>query len=77
MKRKPLLTYGMAVLFLLGLIIIFYQALQGVTVPSTTTVQFGSALWETWGATMVIASFILFAGGLGILVLLGGGWRWE
>ena len=77
MRRKPVLTYGIAVLFLLGLVIVFSQAFQGVVLPSTTTESFGDALWGTWGATIVIVSFILFAGGTGILVLLGGGWRWE
>jgi hypothetical protein len=77
MKIKPVLTYGIAILFLLGLIVVFYQAFQGVTLPQTMTESFGNALWGTWGATIVIVSFVLFAGGAGILVLLGGGWRWE
>jgi len=77
MKTKPLITYGFAGFLLLGFVIVFYYALQGVVVPQTTTESFSLALWETWGATIVIISFILFAGGVGILVLLGGGWRWE
>jgi hypothetical protein len=77
MKVKPVLTYGIAVLLLLGLVFVFYQAFQGVSAPMTTTASFSEALWGTWGATVVIVSFVLFAGGAGILVLLGGGWRWE
>jgi hypothetical protein len=77
MKVKPFLTYGIAVLLLIGLVFVFYQAFQGVTPPVTTTESFSEALWRTWGATIVIASFIIFAGGASILVLLGGGWRWE
>jgi hypothetical protein len=77
MKRKSILTYGVAVFFLFGLIIVFNRAFQGLTLPQTTTEPFGGALWGTWGATIVIVSFVLFAGGVGILVLLGGGWRWE
>jgi hypothetical protein len=77
MKVKPFLTYGIAVLLLIGFVFVFSQAFQGVTQPVTTTESFSEALWGTWGVTIVIVSFIIFAGGTGILVLLGGGWRWE
>jgi hypothetical protein len=77
MKTKTILTYGLSLLFLLGLIYIFYQAFEGVSAPITPSESFSEALWGTWGATIIIVSFILFAGGAGILVLLGGGWRWE
>jgi len=77
MKVKPFLTYGIAVLLLIGFVFVFSQAFQGVTQPITTTESFSEALWGTWGVTIVIVSFIIFAGGTGILVLLGGGWRWE
>jgi len=77
MKVKPFLTYGIAVLLLIGFVFVFSQAFQGVTQPVTTTESFNEALWGTWGVTIVIVSFIIFAGGTGILVLLGGGWRWE
>ena len=77
MKVKLFLTYGIAVLLLIGFVFVFSQAFQGVTQPVTTTESFSEALWGTWGVTIVIVSFIIFAGGTGILVLLGGGWRWE
>jgi len=77
MKVKPFLTYGIAVLLLIGFVFVFSQAFQGVTPPITTTESFSEALWKSWGVTIVIVSFIIFAGGTGILVLLGGGWRWE
>ena len=77
MKIKPFLTYGIAVLLLIGFVFVFYHAFQGVTLPVTTTESFSEALWGLWGVTIVIVSFIIFAGGIGILVLLGGGWRWE
>jgi hypothetical protein len=77
MKRKSVLTNGLAFLFIIGLIFLFYQAVQGITTPITPTESFSQALWGTWGATIVVMSFIIFAGGAGILVLLGGGWRWE
>jgi hypothetical protein len=77
MKVKPFLTYGIAVLLLIGFVFVFYQAFKGVIPPVTTTESFSEALWGTWGVTIVIVSFIIFAGGTGILVLLGGGWRWE
>ena len=77
MKVKPFLTYGIAVLLLIGFVFVFSQAFQGVTQPVTTTESFSEALWGTWGVTIIIVSFIIIAGGTGILVLLGGGWRWE
>jgi hypothetical protein len=77
MKVKPFLTYGIAVLLLIGFVFVFSQAFKGVTQPVTTTESFSESLWGTWGVTIVIVSFIIFAGGTGILVLLGGGWRWE
>ncbi|VVB62143.1 Uncharacterised protein [uncultured archaeon] len=77
MKVKPFLTYGIAVLLLIGFVFVFYHAFKGVIQPVTTTESFSEALWEMWGVTIVIVSFIIFAGGIGILVLLGGGWRWE
>ena len=77
MKVKTVLTYGIAVLLLFGFMFIFSHAFEGVSTPITSTEPFSEALWETWGATIVIVSFVLFAGGAGILVLLGGGWRWE
>lgn len=77
MKTKTVLTYGLSLLFLFGLITVFYQTFQGIVTPITPSESFSQALWGTWGATIIIVSFILFAGGTGILVLLGGGWRWE
>jgi len=77
MKTKTGLTYGIAVLLLVGFWFVFYQAFEGLSPPITSTESFSEALWGTWGATIVIVSFVLFAGGIGILVLLGGGWRWE
>jgi hypothetical protein len=77
MKVKTGVTYGIAVLFLLGCVVVVYQAFAGVSPPFTPAESFNEALWGTWGAAIIIISFVLFAGGTGILVLLGGGWRWE
>jgi hypothetical protein len=77
MKTKTCLTYGIAILLLIGFWFVFYQTFEGLSPPITSTESFSEALWRTWGATIVIVSFVLFAGGAGILVLLGGGWRWE
>jgi hypothetical protein len=35
MKTKTVLTYGLSLLFLLGLITVFYQSFQGVETPVT------------------------------------------
>jgi hypothetical protein len=77
MKVKTSLTYSIAVLLLVGFWVVFHQAFEGLSPPITSTESFSVALWGTWGATIVIVSFVIFAGGAGILVLLGGGWRWE
>jgi hypothetical protein len=77
MKIKPLILYGIAILFLCGMTFLFYDGLQGVKAPTTSQESFSNALWGTWGVAIVIVSFVIFAGGAGILVLLGGGWRWE
>ncbi len=77
MKTKTIVTYCFSLFFLLGLLYVFWQAFQNVSTPITSTESFSQALWGTWGATILIVSFVLFAGAAGILVLLGGGWRWE
>lgn len=80
MKIKPFITYGIAILFLLVVVFLFVRVLQGLTLNKPEFVSFndfGNALWGLWGIAIVIISFIIFAGGTGILVLLGGGWRWE
>jgi hypothetical protein len=77
MKLKPFITYGMALLLLLGIGLLFRDALQGVVAPYTTSESFSEALWSTYGVCIIIVAFVIFAGGAGILVLLGGGWRWE
>ena len=77
MKVKTVLTYGIAVLLVVGFMVVFSQAFEGLSSPMTSTESFSEALWGTWGAVIVIVSFVIFAGGAGILVLLGGGWRWE
>jgi hypothetical protein len=76
MKKKPVITYGMSALLFLALLLLFYHSIPNVA-PATSTQPFSEALWGTWGMTIVIIAFIIFAGGTGILVLLGGGWRWE
>ncbi len=77
MKTKTIVMYCFSFLFLLGLLYVFWQAFQNISTPITPTEAFSQALWGTWGATILIVSFVLFAGAAGILVLLGGGWRWE
>lgn len=76
MKKKPVITYGMSAFLFLGLLLLFYHSIPNVA-PATSTQPFNEALWGSWGMTIVIVAFIIFAGGTGILVLLGGGWRWE
>ena len=77
MKVKTVIVSGFALFFLLALAYLFFHALSGVSAPSTTSESFSQALWGTWGVAIIIVAFIIFAGGTGILVLIGGGWRWE
>ena len=76
MKKKSVITYGMSAILFLGLLLLFYHSIPNVG-PNTSNEPFNEALWGTWGMTIVLVAFIIFAGGAGILVLLGGGWRWE
>ena len=75
---KPYITYGFAILLILGIIAIFSGAFSGgIEAPETTAQDFGPALWGNWGLLVVIIGFIIFAGGMGILALLGGDWKWQ
>jgi hypothetical protein len=77
MKPKTIITYGFALFFLIGIVYLFYPVFNNLSAPLTVSESFSTALWSTWGISIVIIAFIIFAGGTGILVLLGGGWRWE
>jgi len=74
---KAYITYGVAVLLLLGLIEIFSLSFTNLKVPATESRSFSEVLWNSWGITIVIAALIIFASGASILVLLGGKWQWE
>ncbi|MEW5937472.1 MAG: hypothetical protein AB1665_06615 [Candidatus Thermoplasmatota archaeon] len=74
---KPYVTYGMTVLLLIGFMVLFSSALKDVSAPYVEEEGFGTALWVDFAVTMIIISFAVFAGGLGVLVLLGGEWRWR
>lgn len=74
---KPYITYGIAVLLWIGLMAIFLGGFTNLRAPTKDTLSFGEALWNSWGVTVVIVALIIFASGAGILVLLGGKWRWE
>jgi hypothetical protein len=76
---KPYITYGIAVLLWIGLMAIFLEGFTNLRAPEMTKepLPFGEALWNSWGVTVVIVALIIFASGAGILVLLGGKWRWE
>jgi len=74
--KKPYIIIGFVVL-LLVIMIIFRFMLSGAETPLTTTESFSQSLWNIWGFSIVLVAFVIFAGGAGVLVLLGGGWRWE
>ena len=74
--RKPYVLLGFAVLLLVVMIVLRIN-IGNIKTTLVSTESFSEALWNTWGIAIIIVSFIIFAGGTGILVLLGGGWRWE
>lgn len=74
--RKPYVLLGFAVLLLIVMIVLRIN-IGNIKTELVSTESFSEALWNTWGIAIIIVSFIIFAGGTGILVLLGGGWRWE
>ena len=76
-RLKAYITYGVAVLLFIGLIYIFWGKYADLKTPISANELFGQALWNTWGIAVVIVALIIFASGAGILVLLGGKWRWE
>lgn len=75
--KKPVITYLFAFLLFVAIFILSYRMVSDVEQPSVDTQPFSRALWDTWGMSMVIIAFISLAGGIGVLALLGGDWRWE
>jgi hypothetical protein len=74
---KPYITYPFAILLFLVLLIPTYRIIAELEPPAVTTLSFAQSLWTQWGAAILILAFISLAGAASVLVLLGGGWRWE
>jgi len=74
---KPYITYAFAFLLFLILLITSYRIIAEITQPTVTTAPFSQALWDQWGLVVLILAFISLAGAASVLVLLGGGWRWD
>jgi fumarate reductase subunit C len=75
---KPYIIYALALILFLGIMILSYNITTvKIEKPRVDTEPFRESLWDTWGVAVVIVAFIILAGGIGILVLLGGDWRWE
>ncbi len=75
---KPYITYGFAIVLFLFIIITFNRLIsEGIPTPTVTTGPFSQALWTQWGLAVLILAFIALAGAASVLVLLGGGWRWD
>ena len=77
MNKKNMILYGFALLLLFSMIILFRGLTVTVDHPEPIDYSFSETLWNTWGLTIIIAAFIIFASGAGILALLGGAWGWE
>lgn len=76
-KKKPYITYAFAIVLFLILLIPTYRVIGEVQQPTVATPSFAQSLWTQWGAAILILAFISLAGAASVLVLLGGGWRWE
>ena len=75
---KPYIIYALAVILFVGFMVLSYSMMSEINKePAVSKGSFRSALWDTWGIAIVIVAFIILAGGISILVLLGGDWRWE
>jgi hypothetical protein len=75
--RKPYITYPFAIILFLILLIPTYRVIAELQPPSVSTPAFAQSLWNQWGATILVLAFISLAGAASVLVLLGGGWRWQ
>jgi len=75
---KPYIIYALALILFLGIMTLSYHITTvKIEKPQVDTEPFRESLWNKWGVAVVVISFIILAGGAGILVLLGGDWRWE
>lgn len=79
---KTYITYGFALLFLIGLLALFSGIFtdgkfteitkKPFDNPNEPFKDFSNSLWNSWGITVVIVAIIIFASGTSILVLLRG-----
>lgn len=77
-SSKPYVIYALAILLFLGIMVLSYRMTGEISKePTVSKESFRAALWDIWGIAIVVIAFIILAGGIGILVLLGGDWRWE
>jgi hypothetical protein len=75
---KPYIVYALALVLFLCIMVLSYRMVGEISKePDVSKESFRESLWDKWGITIVVIAFIIVAGGMGILVLLGGDWRWE
>ena len=75
---KPYIIYAIALILFAAFMILTYRtATVKIENPTVDISSFRQSLWDHWGVTILIIAFIILAGGIGILVLLCGDWRWE
>ena len=78
MNLKPFITYAFAFLLFILILIMLYRLVPDTPLePRVATGSFSQALWNQWGTAILVLAFISLAGGASVLVLLGGGWRWQ
>lgn len=75
---KPYIIYALAIILFFSFMVLSYSMMSEINKePTVSKESFRSALWDRWGIAIVVVAFIILAGGMSILVLLGGDWRWE
>jgi hypothetical protein len=77
MKNKIIYTGVGALIFAIVILSLFAQFGQDIAAPPTAGGTFSGSLWTDYAWATVIISIIIFSGGVGVLKLVGGEFKWR
>jgi len=77
MKNKIIYTAVGALIFALVILALFAQFGQDIVAPPTSGGTFSDTFWSDYAWAAVIISIIIFSGGVGVLKLVGGEFKWR
>jgi hypothetical protein len=77
MKNKLVITSLGALLFAVVIFSLLSQFASDVAAPATSGGAFSDSLWSEYAWATVVIALIIFAGGVGVLALVGGEFRWR